>query len=306
MAAPAAAAGGIPLRMRSVNQARPGAAPRYDPMLSPPTQAQITSAQNNGGVPNTDVMFAHIPVPPPTAQALALAAAAGQPPPPGIILNPITGRDWLLDVDNCLDMCLEIATTRPLKKILNSRRLQGRLTSYLNMMDRGGIAVVLFHTCFGWDQNYNTPYKSWHSIMKWIDTSNPIIDGVNMTNFWNDYVVPLLDLVFGWLLRDYRNIRSTNVLEYNFKNFGETCKRKGNSGRAGDMLWSNEYWATKQIGELDSSHFNGHFLDFAFIIDRIVPDFYNALQYPGNSEYVTDQQDLDAMFRINRTGRLYT
>jgi hypothetical protein len=263
-------------------------------MISPRTPAQIQSAQNNNGVPNTDVMFGHLPVPPPTANVLAQAVAAGLPPPPGIILNPITGRDWFQDVDDCLAICLEIATTKPLRKILNSRRLQGRLNPYVNMMDRGGIAVVLFHTCFGWDQNYNTPYKSWHSIMKWIDTANPTVDGINMTNFWNDYIVPLLDLIFGWALRPHRNIRSVSSLSYNFKCFGETCKRKGNSGRAADMMWSNEYWADKRIGELDSSHFNGHFLDYALIIDRIIPGFYDSLQYPANSQYVTAQQDLDA------------
>jgi len=75
------------------------------------------------------------------------------------------------------------------------------------------------------------------------------------------------------------------------------------SGRAGSPLWSCGKLANCALGQRDSALCNGHMLEFALQLDRVMVNFDPVV--PQEVSHVLPHENVAGLFELNRRNCLY-
>lgn len=261
---------------RYTSPTAPRVLPRIvSPGVSPPTHFESILAQGNAnGRPNAAQCFTNA-------------------------INPNTGRNYRVDAVNALNVIEDVTRTYVSRKAIKSSIIRNNLLQYESAVQVGVTAKAIFGACYGYNVRHPTNECSFDQmILTWENDGNQA-----ELNFFNDHVAPLINHAFNWncVDQDNPNVTFNAVMKYKFISM-EHHKRIIR-GRCGNPIWSNAWLDEHKIHRRDSAICNGHNLELALIIDRVLEGFHDKLS--DRNAYVGGNVNVRALFDNNAPRRLW-
>ena len=216
-------------------------------------------------------------------------------------VNPYTGNNLRVDAHNAVRVINRLMNTTICTKVLNHKNIRGNLPSYIESINVGVVAKVIHGCSHGFNYRYTNATFCLDSVREEAERSarcNVMED----IQHWQRFVEPLTMFLFNWFIPRSKKITLDAVLAKKLSSW-EIHLKSERHGRAGLPLWSNQYFIRRRITKRDSTICNGHFLDYALILDTIIPDFADSLTC--DESYLTDAQVWDTLLNVNIPTRLW-
>jgi len=194
------------------------------------------------------------------------------------------------------------------RQAIGSTTVSSNLSAYANSMRCGIIVRTVLGLYYGFDQVYTGQNASLDMISRSLE--NRIQQAINPDQaqavvdertYYRSFVLPLIDFLLKWRIHPNYGIIVNDIFKCNMISFRRLVTRR--SGRAGSPLWSRGKLISHGLGRRDSPICNGHMLEFAMLLDRVIVDFDRVV--PHTTSYVLPTENIPAMFELNRRYRLY-
>ena len=189
-----------------------------------------------------------------------------------------------------------------------SQIVSSNLSGYSNAMRVGIIVRTVLGLYYGFDQVYTAQNCSLDSIRSHLQNriagaqdANQLAQAQHDCAYFHNYVLRLVDFLLKWRINPTYGIIVSDIFTCSMISFRRLVTRT--SGRAGSPLWSYAKLANHALSQRDSAICNGHMLEFALQLDRVMVNFDRVV--PQEVSHVLPHENVAALFQLNRQHRLY-
>lgn len=222
--------------------------------------------------------------------------------------HPSRNGDTFLDVWNqCIAMTTEVLATNVPMVAKRSRIITSNLDGYEHSVKTHIIASTIIGLHYGFDQVLTSDNRSLTAIGSHVQTQLNIATArerpAALWNYWyyHNRVLVCFDFLMKWHIPPQHGILVPDVMKANMQSFHSVMTRS--TGRAGKPLWSAALVSTQPLRQADASVCDGHMLEFAILLDRVIYQFERYL--PKNGSFILPWENVQNMFELNRRNRLY-
>jgi len=214
----------------------------------------------------------------------------------------ITNCDYAIWMTEC---ALDVDVPR---QAIGSTTVSSNLSGCANSMRCGIIVRTVLGLYYGFDQVYTSQNASLDIISRSLENrilhainADQLQEAVDERAYYRTYVLPLIDFLLKWRIHPNYGIIVNDIFKCNMISFRRLVTRR--SGRAGCPLWSRGKLISHGLGQRDSPICNGHMLEFAILLDRVIVNFDSVV--PHETSHVLPTENVPAMFQFTRRYRLY-
>lgn len=267
-----------------------------------PPGAVVGNPPRQQGIPSNNDLISPIR---PADRAARLANPNYRPPLTDYIANnpaqviPASNISYFQAGQDCIQFIDDLMDSEIDPLIMNNGNIQSNLHQYVTSIEKGLVATVILRTMFGFEQRLAPHQTSIWSYLQW-SQQNPNATQADR-NYWLHFGQPLCDYIFNFVIPPGR-VNVNRCYQTNVPRLEANLRRK--TGRQEKPVWSNEFMRHAfPLNPSHSAHCDGHFFDYALLIDRVIGRFRDRVQ--NNGGFLLNHQNIVRAFNGQNNQRLH-